>query len=310
MGLSSKLPWAPVSAIDPALLPAFLAVMDSGRISSAAKIVHLSQPAVTAQIRKLEAALATPLFVRSARGVAPTPAAERLSVYARRVRRALEEAAATVNAGEEPLGELELTASTTIAAHVLPSVLARFRSEHPSLPVRIEVANTEDALDALKSGRLPLGLVEGHARAAGVRLQAFVDDEVVPVIGRGAPFRLRTLRALAGVPILWREPGSGTRSVLEGPLRRAGIRRRPGPLDLELASTEAILGAVVAGLGVAFLSRWSIQTHLAAGAVQLLPDLDFVVRRTFHWALPAGGLRGAAARFHAFAQRSPPVAVQ
>jgi DNA-binding transcriptional LysR family regulator len=68
---------------DPALLPTFLAVLDSGRISAAARVLRLSQPAVTAQIRKLEEAMGAPLFVRSARGVVPTPAGERLAGYAR-----------------------------------------------------------------------------------------------------------------------------------------------------------------------------------------------------------------------------------
>jgi DNA-binding transcriptional LysR family regulator len=97
--------------------------------------------------------------------------------------------------------------------------------------------------------------------------------------------------------------------VLERPLQRAGIRSKPLPGDLVLASTEAILGAVVAGLGVALLSRWSLQAHLAAGLVQIVPGLEFSVPRTFHWALPSGGLRGAEARFHAFAVRNPPVAL-
>ncbi|WP_394823742.1 LysR substrate-binding domain-containing protein [Pendulispora albinea] len=296
-----------MSPLDPALLPTFLAVCDAGRISAAAKVVHLSQPAVTAQIRKLEETLGTPLFVRSARGVVPTPAGERLVTYARRVQRTLEEASASIREGEEPLGTLTLTASTTIAAHVLPPVLAKFRATYPSTPLRIEVGNTEEVLVAVKSGRIPLGLVEGHSRAAGVHLEPYVDDALVPVIGRAALFRVRRLRDLADVPILWREPGSGTRAILDRALRAAGIRKRPLPTDLELASTEAILGAVAAGLGVAFVSRWSIQAHLSAGSVQIVPGLDFLVRRTFLWAVPAGGLQGTEARFYAFARSHPPV---
>ncbi|WP_394833585.1 LysR substrate-binding domain-containing protein [Pendulispora rubella] len=296
-----------MGSIDPTLLPTFLAVRDAGRISAAAKIVHLSQPAVTAQIRKLEEALGVALFVRSARGVAPTRAGERLAAYARSVQRTLDEAASAVRAGEEPLGALSLTASTTIAAHVLPPVLAKFRAAHPAIPLRLEVANTEEVLAAVKSGRVPLGLVEGHTRAGGVHLEPYVDDALVPVIGRTAPFRIRKLRDFAGVPILWREPGSGTRAILERALRTAGIRKKPQGIDLELASTEAILGAAVAGLGIAFVSRWSIQPHLVAGGVHLVPGLDFSVRRTFSWAIPAGGLQGTEARFYSFAKNNPPV---
>jgi DNA-binding transcriptional LysR family regulator len=292
---------------DPSLLPTFLAVVDTGRISAAARVLALSQPAVTAQVRRLEDAVGAPLFVRSVRGVVPTPAGEKLAAYARSVRDLLEEAAASVATSDEPSDELVLTASTTIAAHVLPQVLAGFRRAHPAVGLRLEVGNTEAVLASVIAGRVPLGLVEGLARAAGVRLAPFVDDEIVAVIGRGSPFRIRALADFAHVPVLWREAGSGTRSVLDRALRQAGIRRKPLPGDIVLGSTEAIFGAVVAGLGAAFVSRWSAQTHLAAGRVVLVPGLDLVVRRTFHWALPTGGLRGTAARFFDFAQQHPPV---
>jgi DNA-binding transcriptional LysR family regulator len=296
-----------MSALDLNLLPTFLAVLDSGRISAAAKHLHLSQPAVTSQIHKLEEALGVPLFVRSAQGVSPTEAGERFATHARAVQRQLEEAVSAVRAKEEPLRTLSITASTTIAAHVLPPVLARFRAAHPFVPFRVAVANTEDVLDAVKGGRVPIGLVEGHGRAAGVRLEPYVDDALVPVMGRGAGFRIRHVADLERVPILWREPGSGTRAILERPLRRAGIRKKPLPIDIELASTEAILGAAAAGLGVAFVSRWSVQPYLAIGTVQIVAGLDFVLPRTFYWALPAGGLHGTEARFYDFARRNPPL---
>src|SRR5262245_38854005 len=117
--------------LDPSLLPTFLAVVDAGRISAAAKVLHLSQPAVTAQIRRLEEALGTTLFVRSVHGVVPTLAGDRLAGHARSIARQLDDAAASVAACDEPIGELVLAASTTIAGYVLPSVLAGFRASHP-----------------------------------------------------------------------------------------------------------------------------------------------------------------------------------
>jgi DNA-binding transcriptional LysR family regulator len=295
------------NALDAALFPTFLAVLDAGRISAAAKSLHLSQPAVTAQIRKLEATLGAALFVRSARGVAPTAAGERFAGYARSVQRLVEEAASAVTEAEEPSGELVLSASTTIAGHVLPRLLAGFRALRPRVALRLDVGNTEHVLAALTEGRISLGLVEGHSRAAGVRLEPFVDDELVAISAPSSRFRVRTVRDLGDVPLLFREVGSGTRSVLDRALRSAGIRRKALAADVELGSTEAILGAAAAGLGLAFVSRWSMQAHLASGKVIIVPGLGFSVRRTFYWAIPTGGLRGVAAQFHAFAVRSPPV---
>jgi DNA-binding transcriptional LysR family regulator len=293
-------------ALDPALLSTFLAVLEAGRISAAAKAIHLSQPAVTAQIRKLEDAVGAALFVRSVHGVTPTDAGEKLAGYARSVRSLLERAVAEVSSVDDAGGPLVLAASTTIAAHVLPPLLAQFRAAHRGVGLEVHVGNTEHVVGEVRAGRVPLGLVEGHARASGIRLEPFVDDEIVAVVGRDAPFQVRRARDLEGVPLLWREAGSGTRAVVERALRKAGVRRRDArALDLELGSTEAIVGCAVAGLGVAFVSRWSVRAHLAAGFVRVVPGLDLAVRRTFHWALSAGALTGTAARFHAFALRTP-----
>jgi DNA-binding transcriptional LysR family regulator len=291
-------------ALDPALLDTFLTVLDASRISAAARTLRLSQPAVTAQVRRLEEAVSAPLFVRSARGVTPTDAGLRLAEYARAIRKLLDDALTEVAGSQEDSGPLVLAASTTIAAHVLPPILAQFRAGQRDLPVRLHVGNTEYVVAEVRAGRIPLGLVEGHARAPGVRLEAFVDDEIVPLIGRDTPFALRRREDLDRAPILWREPGSGTRAVVERALRKAGLHRRQARrLDLELGSTEAILGGAAAGLGVAFVSRCSARAHIAAGELRELVALDLTMRRTFHWALPTGALSGTPARFLAFARR-------
>ena len=292
--------------LDPTLLRTFLTVLDAGRISAAAKAIHLSQPAVTAQIRKLEDALGASLFVRSVRGVTPTACGLRLEVYARRVGALLAEAVAHVAATEAHRGPLVVAASTTIAAHVLPVLLAAFRAQHPTVPLRVYVQNTEHVVEEVRSGRVPLGLVEGHARASGVRLETYLDDEIVPVMGRDATFTVKHARDLEHVPLLWREAGSGTRAVVERALVRAGVRRKEvRSLDVELGSTEAIVGGAAAGLGLAFVSRRSVRAHLDAGVVRVVPGLSLVVQRTFRWALPTGALSGPAAAFHALALRTP-----
>jgi DNA-binding transcriptional LysR family regulator len=228
--------------------------------------------------------------------------------YARSLRSLLDEAVAAVSSAvEEPSSPLVIGASTTIAAWVLPTLLAQFRAQYRQVPLQVRVGNTQEVMEDVRAARVPFGLVEGHARAAGIRLEPFVDDEIVPVVGRDSAFTLRRARDLENVPLLWREAGSGTRAVVERALRAAGITRRDiRALDVELGSTGAVLGAAAAGLGVAFVSRWSVRAHLAANLLQVVSGLNLVIRRTFRWALPAGGLAGPAARFYAFAQRSPP----
>jgi DNA-binding transcriptional LysR family regulator len=207
---------------------------------------------------------------------------------------------------EAPSEELVFAASMTIASYVLAPVLARFRATCPAIPIRLRVGDPHDIIDEVARGDLPLGLVEGEDCASGVRLEPFVDDELVPVAAPNAPFPTSTAADLARAPILWREPGAHSRLVLEGALRDAGIRHEALPIDIELGSTEALLSAAEAGLGVAFVSRWVIGAHLASGRVAVLSRPGFVARRTFRWAIPARGPTGPAARFYELARQAPP----
>jgi len=293
--------------IDPDLLLTLLAVARSGSISGAARDLSLSQPAVTARVRRLEEACRAPLLVRSVQGVAPTPAGTALVERARELERLLEGALDDVAAHDTALGPLHLFASTTIAGFVLPTVLARFRAAHESSRVEVEVGNTREVVDAVRDGRAPLGLVEGTASAAGVRLEKWLDDELVRVTAPDAPFAVRSLDDLDRTPILWRESGSGTRAVAARALRRAGVRSKPRASDAVLGTSTAIAGAAAAGLGLAFLSRWTLRPYLERGALRPVPGLALDMRRTFQWALPAGALTGSAARFHRLATRHPPV---
>jgi DNA-binding transcriptional LysR family regulator len=292
-------------SFDPALLSTFLEVIETGRISAAAKSLHLSQPAVTAQVRRLEESLGAALFIRSAQGVTPTDAGRRLVRYARSVRDVIDQATADLAAEPELAGSLTVAASTTIAAHILPPLLAGFRALHREMAFKVHVVNTEHVIAEVRAGRVPLGLVEGHARAQGVRLEPFFDDEIVAIMGRDAPFRVERAQDLDQVPILWREAGAGTRAVVERALRRAGLgRRKARRLDIELGSTEAVIGGAMAGLGVAFVSRSSLRMHLASGVVRIVAAPHLTVRRTFRWTLPPGALTGTAARFYDYARRT------
>ncbi|NBD09438.1 MULTISPECIES: LysR family transcriptional regulator [Corallococcus] len=296
--------------VDPRRLETFRVVATTGQISAASRLLHLSQPAVTAQVRQLEADCGQPLLVRTARGVRLNAAGRVLFDYAQRIHGLLDEAALAIAAEETLTGELVLAASTTIASDIVPGLLASFLRTHRDLQVRLEVGNTREVLSWLAEGRVPLGLVEGHARAPRIRLERYLDDELLPVVAARGPaewLRIRTLEALRGVPLLWREPGSGTRAVLERALRKAGVRKGPRPGDLQLGSTEAIKKAVALGLGVALLSRWSIHEELSLGRLQVLPVPGLRVPRVFSWALPVDEPSGVAGRFLRHARATPPV---
>lgn len=292
--------------LDPRRLQSFREVALAGRISVAARTLHLSPSALSEQVRELERECGRPLLLRTAQGVQLTADGQRLLEHAQRVDEALRAAEASMDREAEEGGPLVLGASQTTAAWVVPHLVAELRRARPGVAVRVEVGNTDAVLGWLAKGTVPLGLVEGLSRAPHVRLEPFAQDEIVAAASSAAPAELLRLRRVADldrVPIVWREVGSGTRAVVEKALRRAGVRRTRRNADLELGTNDAVKAAVQLGLGVGFLSRWAIRTELATGALRAIPLDGLRIERAFSWALPAGGVSGIAGRFLREAQR-------
>jgi DNA-binding transcriptional LysR family regulator len=295
--------------VDPRRLETFRVVAETGQVSAAARQLHLSQPAVSAQVRLLERELGQPLFARHATGMQLTNAGRLLLEYARRIRALLDDA------GDKLLGErktgtaLRLAGSMTAAAHVLSPLVQRFLEDYRPRSLRLDVGNTDEVLAWVRAGRVQLGLIEGPAGAPGLSLQPYLSDELVPVRAVGGPRSLASVRTVAdleNVPIIWREPGSGTRAVVERALRRARARAGPRESDLVIGDIESIKACVVLGLGIGFLSRLSIQREIAHGALQAIPLAGLSIPRVFSWVQPPAGATGPAAVFLRLALAHPP----
>jgi DNA-binding transcriptional LysR family regulator len=295
--------------LDPRRLETFRVVADLGQISGAARVLNLSQPAVTAQVRILEAQAGRPLFIRHAGGMRLTDAGRDLLGYARRIHDLLEEACARIALEDQPGGELQLAASTTIAAHIMPLLFRGYLGQRSLRNLRLEVGNTEEVLAWVREGRVPMGMVEGLTRAPGVSMDPFLEDELVAVRSAGGPGNLAAIHSCAGLaraPLIWREEGSGTRTVVERAFQRVRLQRGPREGDLVLGDTEAIKTSVLAGLGIGFLSRWSIQRELMHRELEVIPLPDLAIHRSFSWIQGGGGLSGEAQAFLRWSRAHPP----
>ena len=261
-------------------LAIFHAVAETGSIRAAAARLHISQPAVSRQVRELEQTLGADLFDRLPRGMRPTRAGDRLAGYARRIF-ALERQAAAAMAELLDLhaGDLAIGASTTIGNYLLPAVLAEYGRRHPGVRVTLEVGNIQRQLF---EDRLDVGLTEGLVGADELEATVFMSDQLVVVAAPGfAPARGRPhrIRELGELPWVTRERGSGTRAVLEQALAAHSLAPREA---MALASTEAIKRAVAAGAGIAVVSALTVQHELASGELVELPVDDFPPRRPLH----------------------------
>jgi DNA-binding transcriptional LysR family regulator len=299
--------------LDLRLLRSFLFVAQSGKISSAAKQLHLSQPAVTAHLRHLEGIIGKPLFSRSTRGVKLTSDGHTLRNLAMEVQNTLARIETSFHQEQKLRGELRFGASLTIASQVIPLFVAEFCRFYPDVGIELKVDNTAVVLEAVRESIYPFGLVEGNPRAAGLRLEKFVDDELVLVAGtnKSYPKYQRLAASVAApqdlyrIPLIWREAGSGTRAVTETALRKAGIQLRRLTYQYVMADVQAIKTATVHCLGFSFLSRWSIKNEVAAGQLRILQIANLTVRRGLFWVLPSGALGEPSDSFVRFCQANP-----
>jgi DNA-binding transcriptional LysR family regulator len=261
-------------------LRVFATVAEHGGFSRAASRLRLSQPAVSKSVRELERAVGAQLFERGGRTPRLTESGVLLFARARElfaVERSAEEELRVLRGLEG--GVLRIGASTTVITYLLPPYLARFRSAHPHVVLRVASANTRDIARALLERRLDVALVEGPVTDERIEVVPWRDDELVVISEPNHPLAARRrvrLDDLASEPFIVRERGSGTREVAERALAFHGARLT---VAMQLASTEAIKQAVAAGLGLAIVSRSAIDDQLALGRIAVVPLTGVALER-------------------------------
>jgi DNA-binding transcriptional LysR family regulator len=254
----------------PDQLITFAAVAEHRNISRAAVALHLSQPAVSGQLRQLQDEFGEPLYQRDGRGVRLTPAGEQLASYATRLRDTWRQAHAYRDAlrGLES-GTLRVGASTTPASYLLPYLIAAFHRRYPEVALHTTDGNTADIVGALAS--LDIAMVEGPVGVdlpPDTAVQPWREDEIVAIMPRSHPLAQTVgaeagaaagrieLAALGAHPLVLREAGSGVRQMVERAFARAGVPMR---VALEIAGVEGVKEAVRAGMGIGFVSAMSMR---------------------------------------------------
>jgi len=172
----------------------------------------------------------------------------------------------------------------------LPNLVAGFLRQNPRIAITVISRNTDAVLDALAEHKTQLGLIEGPALRKDIRVEPFMEDYLVLVVPADHEWANKELdpESLMKVPLLMREFGSGSRRVVENALIRAGLKRKDLKTRMELDSTEALLSAVEAGLGVTFVSRWAVRNQLTLGTLKLARVRGVTFSRMFSLAYPAG----------------------
>ena len=276
----------------------FCAVAQSGTTVAAAQTVALSQSATSAALQQLEGGLGVQLFERVGKRLVLNDAGRALLPQALAVleqARGIEQAF-SAKAANMPV-RLRVAASTTIGTYALPEVLARLAASHPLVRVDLQIANTQEVGEAVLAMEVDMGLIEGSSHWQGLEVEPWLRDELVIVASPRDPLTQQAKSKPLGVAALrkaaWllREPGSGTREMVEHALLP---HLHQLPAAATLGSSEAIARCVEQGLGISCLSRVLVQSQLQAQVLDILPTTLPRMWRNFSLVQRAGKRRSPA----------------
>lgn len=277
-------------------LQVFLGVAETLSYTGAAEKLHLTQPAVFAQVRQLEAQVGQPLIERTGRTLRVTEAGRLVRQSAAAMLAEVDRLQAGIDAlsGLEA-GRLDLAVVST-AKYTLPWLIGPFSRAHPGIDIHLTVGNRSELLERFAARRDDLYVLGTVPRELDADHFVLAENPVVvvaapdhPLAGRG---RLDAAE-LAGHPMIMREAGSGTRRAAEAHFAEAGLEPR---VHYALGANEAVKQAVMAGLGLAVLSRGTVELELAHGYLVELDVAGFPLRRNWSMAWSRGRGLSLAAR--------------
>lgn len=276
--------------MDLRLVEIFCRVYRARSFSQAAKELGLTQPTVSAHVKELEAALGTPLFNRLGREVEPTEAGQFLYEHAKSVltlKRSLIEKMEQFRKRIE--GDLLIGASSVPGEYILPGMVTGFQAEHPGVRARLRIRDSAATISDLRRGDVQLGMVGVTTDDEDLTFSPFLSDELVlaaPPRGLTGAREEISIRELRRLPLLLREPGSGTRMVFERALVERGFALDQFQTSAELDSIAAIKQAIREGHGVSFLSRMAIASETAAGSLRAVRVRGLgPIHRTYYTAI-------------------------
>lgn len=262
-------------------LETLCAVVAAGSISEAAALLRLTQPAVTKQIRALEAELGVQLLVRGPRGVTLTPIGEAIHRHAAR---AGSEAAACRRLAAEwrnpSQGRLAVGATPALVAYTLSPVVARFRLDRPAVRIEMLTGPSEETVERLLEHKVDVGLVTAPVDEPNIRVSPLFHDALVLATAPRHPFAWGGpvgVADLAGQPLITTGPGSGLRRQVEQVLFSRAVTT---PIAMACDSLEAIKAMVALDLGIAILPQSTVAEDATRQRVAAVPLAD--------WPPPAG----------------------
>lgn len=269
--------------------------------SKTAELLHLTQPGVSMHIKELESNTGLPLFERIGKKLFITEAGQELLTRAREILRSLKDAEDVLD-GLKGLrrGRINLAVVST-AKYFVPRLLARFGKDYPQLEIRLAVNNRNSVIEQLIANEVDLAIMGRSPQSLDTVAEPFAQNPHVIIAAPDHPLAARRrilVETVAKETFIVREPGSGTRLAMQ---KFFDDRQIPCKVGMEMASNETIKQAVMAGMGVSFLSRHTIDLELQTQRLVILDVRGTPVIRQWHVAhLTRKRLSPTAAAFREF----------
>ncbi|WP_080873751.1 selenium metabolism-associated LysR family transcriptional regulator [Oceanobacillus timonensis] len=269
-------------------LKTFIVVAEKKSFSEAAKLLFVTQPAITAQIKALEEELSTKLFERTTKKVNLTQSGITLMNHAKEIVRLNDITRKEIMEIENTLhGELSIGCSFTIGEYIVPEFLKKFKDMYPLIQIKVDITNSNNILSEIKNQRVDVGLIEKPIDDTDIIVESFLEDELV-LIASPLSFSSENLvisvDELKALPLIVREKGSGTRAVVNQYLNESGVKEEELNIVMELGSTEAVKAAVEAKLGVSITSKSAIKKEQKLNLLTAYKVKDMSFYRLFYTA--------------------------
>ncbi|KUO74992.1 MAG: LysR family transcriptional regulator [Desulfosporosinus sp. BRH_c37] len=270
-------------------LKIFCMVTRQQSFSKAAKLLHMSQPAVSTHIKNLEEYYQGQLLTRTPQGVMLTKAGEVFYNYALKIldlQDEMEQQIETVFKHEN--NQVVIGASTTIGNVSLPCSIYLFKEQYPEVELCLNIANAEEVLSMVMSDVVDLGVVEGDSVSSTLKAIHVTSDELVLIVPPQHPAEgdVISLQDFLKQPLIMREDGSGTRKILENALARHGYSVNQLNVITEMKNIYAIKSAVEAGLGGSVMPLLAVRKEAYTGTLKVLRIIDMDMPLIFNIVYP------------------------
>ncbi len=260
--------------------------------TKAAEELHITQPAVTKHIKELENQFDLAFFDRRGNKVQLSPAGEVLLKHSEEIKEIYRQIEFDLNQLNQTFkGVLHIGSSTSITQYILPPLLARFHKIHQHVRVELFSGNSEQIEQALLNKKIEVGVIEGKSKRREIHYTPFLKDEIVLVCSSKNTLAKKDEimpEELKKIPLLLREPGSGTLEVTADALKQKGISLAELQVEMQLGSTEAIKSYMQHSDCMAFVSLHAILDELKNGTLKIIEIKKLQIHRDFYFITPQG----------------------